>query len=63
MNGIVNRIFKSWKTTLIGVVIILGALAAVFADKASLTEAGAFIGVGITLFFINDKGNNPPPTS
>jgi len=50
----VDRIFKNWKTTIIGLAVILGALAFVYLDKASLTEAGAFMGVGLGLFFIKD---------
>ena len=50
----IDRITKSWKTTLVGTLIILGALAAVFVDKASLTEAGGFIAVGIGLFFTKE---------
>lgn len=50
----IDRIFKSWKTTLLGAIIILGALLFVYLDKASLTEAGAFMGVGLTLFFVKE---------
>ena len=56
----IDRVFKNWKTTAIGAVIVIGALATVFVGKATLTEAGVFIGVGISLFFIKDgKGNSP----
>lgn len=50
----IDRIFKNWKTTLIGAMIIVGALVFVYLDKATLTEAGTFIGVGMTLFFLKD---------
>ncbi len=53
--GVVDRIFKSWKTTLIGSIIILGSLGMVYAGKATLTEAGAFIGLGIGAFFLKDN--------
>ena len=53
--GIIDRIFKSWKTSLIGLLIILGSLGLVYAEKASLTEALAFIIGGIGLFFIKEK--------
>ena len=52
----IERIFKNWKTSVIGITIILGALVAVFFDKATLTEAGAFMGVASSLFFLKDPG-------
>lgn len=51
----IDRIFKNWKTTLVGVLIIAVAGASVYLDKATLTEAGAFLGVGLGLFFMKDK--------
>lgn len=51
----IDRVFRSWKTTLVGVLIIAIAAGAVYLDKATLTEAGAFMGVGIGLFFMKDK--------
>jgi hypothetical protein len=62
MKELVERIFKNWKSTLIGALIIIGALAAVYAGKATLTEAGAFIVGGITLFFIKDKQDPKGPS-
>ena len=53
--NLVDRIFQSWKSSILGLLIILLAAAAVFMDKASLTEGGAVIAMGIGLFFINDK--------
>lgn len=55
MNNLIDRIFKSWKTSLIGLLVILGSLGLVYAEKASLTEALAFIVGGIGLFFIKEK--------
>lgn len=52
-----ERIFKNWKTSVLGLLIILGSLGAVFLDKASLTEAGAFITLGIGFFFLKDSTN------
>ena len=54
----IDRIFKNWKTTITGLVIVLGALIMVYFEKATLTEASLFIAGGITLFFVNDPGNN-----
>lgn len=50
-----DRIFKNWKTTSIGLLIIAASIGAVFANKATLTEAGAFITVGCGLFFMKDS--------
>jgi TRAP-type mannitol/chloroaromatic compound transport system permease large subunit len=53
--SLIDRIFKSWKTTLIGSIIILGSLGMVYVGKATLTEAGAFIVLGVGAFFLKDK--------
>jgi hypothetical protein len=50
----IDRILTNWKTTAIGVLILIVAAGAVYLDKATLTEAGAFMGVGIALFFSKD---------
>ncbi len=55
-----ERIFKNWKTTLLGLIIIGASLAAVFTGKASLTEAGAFITLGIGFFFLKDSSPKQP---
>lgn len=61
--SVVERIFKNWKTTLVGVLILAGALGAVFTDKATLTEAGAFIVLGVGFFFLKDKNGNQNGTN
>lgn len=53
----IERIFKSWKTTLFGVVLFLSGMTIVAVEKATLTEAGAFFGVAFVLFFTKDKPN------
>lgn len=50
----VDRIFQNWKTTSIGLVILTIAGVAVATNKATLTEAGAFLAIGIGLFFTKD---------
>jgi hypothetical protein len=55
-----DRIFKNWKTSVLGALILGGSLAAVFTGKASLTEAGAFIAMGCTLFFLKDNSSSKP---
>lgn len=51
----IERIFKNWKTTLLGLLIIISALGFVYLEKATLTEAGAFMAAGIALFFAKDS--------
>ena len=50
----IDRIFKSWKTTLAGVVLFGSGMIMVGMEKATLTEAGAFFGVAFFLFFAKD---------
>lgn len=50
----IDRIFENWKTTVTGMLVLVIAGGAVFLDKATLTEAAAFMGVGIALFFAKD---------
>ena len=51
----IDRIFKSWKTSLVGLLVLGIGSAAVFMDKATLTEFGAFLGVALALFFYKEK--------
>ena len=57
-----ERIFKNTKTTTLGILLIVGALLLVGFNKATLTEAGAFIVAGVGSIFAKDKkdavGNN-----
>lgn len=53
-NGMIERIFKNWKTSVTGAGIILISLVLVYFDKASLTEAGAFIVLAIGLLYSKD---------
>lgn len=61
--NIIDRVFKNWKTSLVGMLILGGSLAAVFTGKATLTEAGAFMVMGLGFFFLKDSrnGSNQPP--
>ena len=49
-----TRIFKSWRTSFIGLGLIVAALAAVFVGKATLTEAALVLPIAFTLIFIKD---------
>ena len=49
-----NRIFNNWKTSVLGAVLMCASFAFVLWEKATLTEAGAFLGVAFALFFTKD---------
>jgi hypothetical protein len=50
----IERITKNKKTTALGLIIILGSLILVGIEKATLTEAAAFIVAGIGCLFAKD---------
>lgn len=57
----IDRVFKNWKTTTIGIGIIVASLVLVYLNRAELTEALAFITGGVGLFFAKDgktEGSN-----
>lgn len=49
-----ERVFSSWKTSALGAALMCVSFAFVLLGKATLTEAGAFLGVAFTLFFVKD---------
>ena len=49
-----ERIFKNWKTTLTGIVMLAGGLVLVGIGKASLTEYVLFAPVCFALIFVKD---------
>ena len=49
-----ERIFKNWKTTLTGIVLLAVGLVLVGIGKASLTEFGLFAPVCFALIFVKD---------
>jgi len=51
----IDRITKNKKTTALGLIIILGCLILVGLEKATLTEAAAFIVAGIGCLFAKDS--------
>jgi len=53
----IDRVFKNWKTTALGVLLVTGSLILVGINKATLTEAGAFIVAGVGSIFTKDKTN------
>jgi hypothetical protein len=59
MNLLIERIFKNWKTTLLGMAMIIACFVLVFLEKASLTEASVFMVGGFTMLFLRDSANTP----
>ena len=49
-----ERIFKNWKTTALGVGMLIASFILVYLGKSTLTEVGAFMGVGFALLFTKD---------
>lgn len=49
-----ERIFKNWKTTLTGAVMLVAGLVFVGLGKATLTEFGLFAPVCLALMYIKD---------
>ena len=52
---LIERLFFSWKTTLIGMSIIAVCFLLVFLEKATLTEVSTFTLGGFYLLFIKDE--------
>lgn len=46
--------FKAWKTTTVGLILIIGAIATVFLGKADWTSALVGISTGVGLLFAPD---------
>ena len=59
MNLLIERIFKNWKTTLLGMAMIIACFVLVFLEKASLTEASVFMVGGFTMLFLRDSVDTP----
>jgi hypothetical protein len=60
-----DRIFANWKTTVIGLVILVVSLVFVWFERATLTEVSIFLMGGFAFLFTKDskptngKANNP----
>ena len=52
--SIAKRLFKNWKTTTLGVSLIIACLVLVYFEKATLTEMSAFLAGGFYFLFKND---------
>jgi len=62
MNLLIERIFKNWKTTLLGLAMIVACFVLVFLEKATLSEASMFIVGGFTMLFLRDSADSGKPT-
>ena len=54
---LIDRVLKNWRTTLVGVVLIVVAALVVVLEKATLEQAGLFMVTGFGLFFAKNKKN------
>ena len=50
----IDRIFKNWKSTALGLTVMAVGFILVWFEKATLTEFTAFIGGGLVLLFSKD---------
>jgi len=62
MNLLIERIFKNWKTTLLGLAMIVACFVLVFLEKATLSEASMFIVGGFTMLFLRDSADSAKST-
>lgn len=51
----IDRIFKNWKSTIVGLSAMIASFVLVFLEKATLTEVSVFLGGGFMMLFIKDK--------
>lgn len=51
----IDRIFKNWKTTTLGIGVIIASFVLVYFEKTTLSEVSVFLGGGFMMLFIKDK--------
>jgi hypothetical protein len=51
---VIDRLFRNWKTTLIGSVVMVICFLFVWFGKATLTELGLFVMGGFAMLFLKD---------
>jgi hypothetical protein len=49
-----NRLFKNWRTSILGLALLIGAGLFVWFGKATLTEAAASLPAALALMFVKD---------
>jgi len=54
MQNLIDRVFKNWKSTLIGITIISVSVIALLFDQATLEQVAIFWATGFGLFFVKD---------
>jgi multisubunit Na+/H+ antiporter MnhG subunit len=54
MSEIKERIFANWKTTTLGVAVLIAGLVLVYLEKASLAELTAFVSGALVLLISKD---------
>lgn len=50
----INRIFQNWKTTLVGLGLIIAGVVLVWFEKATLSEVSVFFATGLLALFVKD---------
>jgi hypothetical protein len=50
----IERLFRSPKTTLLGLIVMVLCFLLVFLEKATLTEVGVFVMGGFSMLFLKD---------
>ena len=50
----IERLFRSPKTTLLGLIVMILCFLLVFLEKATLTEVGVFVMGGFSMLFLKD---------
>jgi hypothetical protein len=51
----IERIFKNWKSTTLGVGAIIASFVLVYLEKTTLSEVSLFLGGGFMMIFLKDK--------
>jgi len=51
----IDRIFKNWKTTTLGLSILVACFVLVFLEKTTLSDVSLFLGGGFLMLFVKDK--------
>lgn len=51
----IDRLFKNWKTTIIGLAIMAVCFTLIWFGKATLTEMSVFLTGGFAMLFLKDK--------
>lgn len=61
MNTIIDRIFKNWKTTLVGLLIIVFTGLLIWFEKVSAEIGFTLMASALYFFYIKDANDKTPP--